>query len=231
MSNDTKNNKSGAIKVQDQPFILEGQIPHQIIDFEYYKQLNNRNRNLSQLASTYKRNKNSSTSPNHSQIRQQPVLVAAQSLGSTRTQDSGGVLRVYQNPIYNMKKSENDSPYTVKKTGIVLKNTGQIKGGSTSRAKFEASTSREKLEVGNEDDPRRITLYRATESNGASFVNNGPKLQTINSVIKQSPRSDSENFPTIQTHMNSGKVGISLLDKIVKDGSSGVSNDNVSPLN
>ena len=74
-------------------------------------------------------------------------------------------------------------------------------------------------------EANRITLYRATESNGASFVNAAPKLQTINSVAKQSVRSESENFPTIQPGINSGKDGVSLLDQIVKDGSSGKSNN------
>ena len=107
-------------------------------------------------------------------------------------------MRVTHNPIYNFKKSEYDSPYGIKKTGIILKNAGSIKKGvETSRGKFEASSSREKLDGGPEDDQRRITLYRATESNAASFANAGPKLQTINSVARQSPRSDSENFPTI----------------------------------
>ena len=131
-------------------------------------------------------------------------------MGTTRTQDSGG----FKGAIYNQKKSEASSPHVVKKSGL---NPVLIQGGS-SREQIEADSSIEKME----NDERRITLYRATESNITSFV--APKLHTIDSAPK-TPKSDSENYNTVQPNINSGKDGMSLLDQIVKEGSSGNSEE------
>jgi hypothetical protein len=99
-----------------------------------------------------------STMPKIKNSTQSPNIYVSGALVSTRTQDSATV-KIYQQPIYQSKRYGGESPFMIKKkTSIVLKNSVQNQvGQSTSRAKFDGSSSREKLD---QLDSRRNTLYR-----------------------------------------------------------------------